>query len=165
MKKRTGLALSAPMLAFILLAAGRCGGGTPKGSADGAVGATSGCANSCERGDWPRLIVGVGPVADGGTSPLASVKAIDASMKSWEPTNGGCPSTDGFICSYSWSTGASDSAMTIVATLSSGETLTLDVPLGPFNQCAQQIAYVELARDPSPHFTQVRYLSPCSGLR
>lgn len=138
------------------------------GSTDGGVesAAPSGnCASSCERNDWPRLILGVlYPRSQPSIATVTYAHITDHSGTVRRPVSGGCPSANNFVCTYSWSPSPSDEMVDLEIGISDGATLAREVRLGGFNYCARDIAYVELVMSQAPELEPTRYVSPCSGL-
>lgn len=138
------------------------------GSTDGGVesAAPSGnCASSCERNDWPRLILGVlYPRSQPSIATVTYAHITDHSGTVRRPVSGGCPSANNFVCTYSWSPSPSDEMVDLEIGISDGATLAREVRLGGFNYCARDIAYVELVMSQEPKLEPTRYISPCSEL-
>jgi hypothetical protein len=67
------------------------------------------------------------------------------------------------FCSVSVSTSPKDTAVVVHARNNEGVLPSTEVTLGPFNRCAENIAYVELRVTGNGWgWTDVEYLNPCS---
>ena len=139
--------------------AGLCAELEPQSDAGG-----SGCSSSCESNDWPRVILGIVDPHDAGQEHLAvhGARVIDATGTSWPGVAGGCPSANGYVCSYAWSTSPSDKSIKLEIELDDGQAFSTDVALAPHNYCARNIAYVQFDLTQPPSFDTTRYLSPCT---
>lgn len=149
-----GLALC---LLFSLGCVSKSGGGHGELVEDAAA-ASFDCSSSCERNDWPRLILGIVGGLEGGLT----VDAVDSGGRVSLSTPRGCPFATNYVCSHSWTPGPNTDLLTI-RVRGEGVEMMWDVRLGEHNYCGRDIAYVELRIDKSPWVaSRVRLLSPCS---
>ncbi|MFM2419873.1 MAG: hypothetical protein RL385_4596 [Pseudomonadota bacterium] len=122
------------------------------------------CTSDCSQLLWPRLIVDVSSGEE--SSITIEIVGPDGTHACGTPH---CPSEAadvGLHCSCSVSTGESDVSVTLSLTAQGGGSTRLEVPLGEFNHCGRDIAYVVASVSPQGGVdTQaVRYVNPCSAL-
>jgi hypothetical protein len=120
------------------------------------------CKNSCERNDWPRLIVGLLP-----TQSKVGV-VMRTSNGAFPATEGGCPTefdSQRMFCSFSYSAAAAETKVSLEVSVDGVALPPQEVTLEAFNHCARNIAYVELALEgTSPTWSAARYINPCESV-
>lgn len=89
----------------------------------------------------------------------------DAKGSLFEGNREGCPEAPGIVCSYSFFTNPSDRSVTLLIepAAGTGPPARAEIPLGAFNYCGRDIAYVVVTLVPGslPQTAPPRLVSPC----
>jgi len=100
-------------------------------------------------------------------SPVENVRVRIRDVKGalFEGNREGCPEAPGIVCSYSFFTSPSDRSVTLLIEPAAGmgHPARAEIPLGGFNYCGRDIAYVVVTLVPGsgPRIAPPRLVSPC----
>ena len=162
------LSLAPAVLALVMIAACSSQRDAPgQGAGAWTVADERPCAAGCESNIWPRLVLGVEAPAPEDSDPATLVRATmrDEAGAVFEGHLHGCPEMAGVSCGYSFFTTPRDRRVTLTVEPvdRSAPAVQAEIPLGRFNTCGREIAYVIVTVVPgaAPSIGAARLTSPC----